>query len=41
MIRTTYAKQEFFMPGPLSENYDVVKFRDRIFNDFFRNDFPK
>lgn len=30
MVRTSYAKQEFFMPGHLSKNEDVSKFRDKL-----------
>ena len=40
MVRTNYAKQEFFMPGQPSKNDDVRKFKDKSFKKFFEKVFP-
>ena len=41
MVRTTYAKQGFFMPGHQSKNDDVSKFRDKISKkNLFEKIFP-
>ena len=39
MVRTNYAKQEFFMPGQPSKNDDFRKFKDKSFKKIFRNSF--
>lgn len=37
MVRTTFAKQEYFMLGYLSKNDDVSKFTDK--KKFFKKNF--
>ena len=41
MVRTTYAKQGFFMPGHQSKNDDVSKFRDKISKKLFLKKFSQ
>ena len=41
MVRTTYAKQGFFMPGHQSKNDDVSKFRDKISKKIFLKKFSQ